>query len=179
MIRLVIGLLIVTTLLLTGCTQQAPYIPPVEPPYTPPVSDGSTAVDNTTDWEKAHQDRTWISPGKVQIGNFHAGAQAEWPLTIHNGNDYAASFATKYRVPNKVEEGYAYAPIEARDWVIIADPTPVLMPKETREILITVAMPNGAIAPNKWEFWISVKDTTQAGMVITELCSRWLVSHRQ
>jgi len=32
-------------------------------------------------------EKTWISPGKVTIGNFYPGARAEWPLLIHNGND--------------------------------------------------------------------------------------------
>lgn len=31
--------------------------------------------------------RTWISPGKVEVGNFHAGARAEWVMTINNGLD--------------------------------------------------------------------------------------------
>ncbi|GAG79299.1 unnamed protein product, partial [marine sediment metagenome] len=32
-------------------------------------------------------DKTWISPGKVNVGNFYAGARAEWPLLIHNGSN--------------------------------------------------------------------------------------------
>lgn len=53
------------------------------------------------------------------------------------------------------------------------------MPKETRDILVVLAMPKDAVvfAP-KWEFWISVIDTTQKGMVQTELATRWLVSMR-
>lgn len=31
-------------------------------------------------------DTTWISPAKVNIDNFHEGATAEFPLTIHCGN---------------------------------------------------------------------------------------------
>jgi len=37
---------------------------------------------------------------------------------------------------------------------------------------------DAAVFASKWEFWISVKDTTQKGMVVTELASRWLVVMR-
>jgi len=66
---------------------------------------------------------------------------------------------------------------EVQEWVIIADPTPVLKAFETREVLIAVVMPEDAESPAlKWEFWIAVKDVTQAGMVQTELACRWLVT---
>ena len=115
----------------------------------------------------------------MNIGNFYPGARAEYPLLVHNGKDTAASFSVGYRYPDHVGEGYTKPLLEAQDWVIIADATPVLLPKETREILIVLAMPgDAAVFAPKWEFWISVKDTEQVGMVQTELCSRWLVSMR-
>ena len=149
--KLIIGLLLIGLLVVCGCA----------PSYSPLV------------------DRTWISPGKVQVGNFYPGARAEWTLLVHNGNDIAASFLVTYRYPDHVAEGYAKPMSEVQGWIIIADPTPVIAPKETKEILIVLAMPEDAtvFAP-KWEFWISVKDTTQTGMVVTELCSRWLVQMR-
>jgi hypothetical protein len=98
---------------------------------------------------------------------------------VHNGKDSAASFLVAYRYPDSVGEGYVKPAKEVQDWVIIADPTPVIAPKETREILVVLEMPeDAAVFAPKWEFWISVKDTTQTGMVQTELCSRWLVSMR-
>lgn len=129
--------------------------------------------------EELLYDRTWISPGKVHVGNFYPGAQAEWMLLIHNGKDEITSFAVSYRYPDHVDEDYVKPILGVEDWVIITDPTPVLAPKETREILIVLAMPEDAVifAP-RWEFWISVTDTTQAGMIRTELCSRWLVTMR-
>lgn len=90
-----------------------------------------------------------------------------------------ATYEVKYRHPDHVEEGYVKPTEEVKDWVIIADPTPVLMPRETRGILVVLAMPeDAAVFAFDWEFWISVKDTTQEGMVQTELCTRWLVTMR-
>lgn len=152
--RLVIAL-VVLSLLLVGC----------------PAS---------TSTSEPSEDITWISPGKVMVANFYPGARAEYPLTIRNGNNSTSTFEVKYRYPNNVEEEYAFPLEEAQDWVIIADPTPVLMPKETRDILIAIEMPEGAVNPaSKWEFWVSVIDTTQTGTVRTELCSRWLVTMRR
>jgi hypothetical protein len=153
-----IGLIVVAGLLLAGCAQPSPP-PEVKAPEPPPEL----------------YDKTWISPGKVEVGNFYPGARAEYPLSIHNGNDEPAEFSVTYRVTNNTAEGYVSAPDEAQQWVIIADPAPVLAAKETREVLIAVEMPKGAEAPPKWEFWIAVKDVTQTGMVQTELACRWLV----
>jgi hypothetical protein len=124
-------------------------------------------------------DKTWISPGKVTVGNFYPGARAEYLLSIHNGKDEPAEFSVTYREPGSVGEGYVTAPNEAEGWVIIADPAPVLAAKETRQILIAVDMPKAAKAPPKWEFWIAVKDVTQTSMVQTELACRWLIEMRK
>jgi hypothetical protein len=153
-----VWLLVVAGLLLAGCTQ--PSAPPVvEAPEPPPEL----------------YDKTWISPGKVEVGNFYPGARAEYPLSIHNGNDEPAEFSVTYRVSDNTAEGYVKAPDEAEGWVIIADPALVLPAKETKDVLIAVEMPEDAEAPSKWEFWIAVKDVTQTGMVQTELACRWLV----
>lgn len=156
-----IGFLIVVSLLLTGCPQTSPLV--VEPVEPPPEL----------------YDKTWISPGRVEVGNFHPGATATWPLTIHNGKDEPAQFEVRYKEPSKVEEGYVKAPEIVQDWVIITDPAPLLEAFETREVEIAVVMPEDAESPGpKWEFWIAVRDVSQAGMVQTELATRWLVSMR-
>jgi len=154
----IIILLIVVGLLLGGCGQpSSTVVQPLEPP--PEL-----------------YDKIWISPGKVEVGNFYPGARAEYPVTIHNGNDEPAEFSITYRVADNTAEGYDQAPAAAQAWVIIEDPAPVLEAFETREVLIAVVMPEDAEAPPKWEFWIAVNDVTQTGMVQTELACRWLVA---
>ena len=151
-------LLVIAGLLLVGCPQ--PSEPPVvEAPEPPPEL----------------YDKTWISPGKVEVGNFHPGARAEYTLSIHNGSDEPAEFSVTYKEPSNTGEGFVAAPPEAKDWVIIDDPAPMLAAKETKDLLIAVEMPEDAQAPPKWEFWIAVKDVTQTGMVQTELACRCLV----
>jgi len=157
-----IGLIVLAGLLLSACAQ--PSAPPVvQTPEPPPEL----------------YDKTWISPGKVEVGNFYPGARAEYPLSIHNGKDEPAEFSVTYRVADNTAEGYVTAPGGAEGWVIIAEPALVLAAKETRQVLIAVEMPKGAKAPPKWEFWIAVKDVTQTGMVQTELACRWLVEMRR
>lgn len=198
--------------------------------------------------------RTWISPGKVEVGNFHAGARAEWVLIVNNGldtdvrkykvttdkNDNTAlikleyplykdslgflievassneadnpeatgydadvqtltvtgfvpsaerivgvvyqygmerKFNISYEEPHHIKEPYAMPPEEAKDWVIIADSTPVLAPEQSKEILVALVMPEKAEAPPKWEFWVLVSRKTE-GTVQTNLASRWLVNMR-
>ena len=183
---IIIGLLLVGLLLACGCTPVTYDYPPPElpedaPPGSIPIPEEPASSQEGTVIlpDEPPIDRTWISPGKVMVGNFYPGARAEWNLLVHNGKDTQASFVIAYRYPDHVGEGYVKPTTEVQDWVIIADPTPILMPKETREILIALEMPKDAISPGKlWEFWISVKDQTQTGMITTELCSRWCVSMR-
>jgi len=176
--------MLVTVLVVVGlsmaCAGGTTLTPtPTYPAYTPtpvdtPIPTPTAVVDG-----EPPIDRTWISPGKVQIGNFYPGARAEWPITIHNGNDYTATFAVAYRYPDRVAEGHAWPTPEVKDWVIIADATPVFAAYQTREILVVLNMPYGTKAPgSKWEFWISVQDKGQGGMVVTETCSRWQITMR-
>lgn len=181
--KLAIGIAIALAIVAVVGILLGPQLFPTQPDLVP-IDGNSTAPTPTngasnSEVEELLYDRTWISPGKVHVGNFYPGARAEWTLLVHNGKDVAASFAVSYRYPDHVGED-CVKPIEGvEDWVIIADPTPVLAPKETREILIVLAMPSdAAVFAPKWEFWISVIDTTQTGMVQTELCSRWLVTMR-
>jgi len=154
-----VALIVIAGLLLAGCP------PPPEP----------TAVETATTPPPELYDKTWISPGKVEIGNFYPGARAEYTLSIHNGSDEPVEFSVSYRVTDNTAEGYEPAPATAQAWVIIADPAPVLAAKETREVLIVLEIPGDAEVPPKWEFQIAVKDVTQTGMVQTELACRWLV----
>jgi hypothetical protein len=83
-----IGLIAVVGLLLAGCAQPSPP-PEVEAPEPPPEL----------------YDKIWISPGKVEVGNFYPGARAEYMLTIHNGKDEPAKFSVTYRQPDNVAGG--------------------------------------------------------------------------
>jgi hypothetical protein len=156
-----IGLILIivaASLLLTGCPKpSAPVIETPEPPAD-------------------LYDKVWISPGKINVGHFYPGARAEYPLSIHNGNDQQAEFSITFKEPGNTSEGYVAAPATAEDWVIIADPTPVIAAKDTKTVVIAVEMPKGAKAPDKWEFWVVVKDSSQTGMVQTELACRWLIT---
>lgn len=221
-------IILATILLLATCVgcrynpTKVPSPPPSEvEPTTPANTEGGTATLPPTGGEEPPEDMNWISPGKVNIGNyvfhcpdcgekivsdiplilatcpvcgetwetslsdwedkrFHPGARAEWYISVHNGNDETTVFSVTYKVPDRIARGYIAAPTIVEDWVMITDPTPVIAPKETRNILIVLEMPSDApyIAP-KWEFWIAVKDLTQTGFVQTELCSRSLISMRE
>jgi len=145
------------------------------PPPTGNTSNNRTQIGGTPPPE----DVTWISPGKVMVANYYSGGKAEYPLTIHNGKDNPVSLSVYYMHPNSVSEGYSMPSEEVQDWVIIADTTPVLEPKETRDILVTLAMPKDAVVvAQKWEFWVGVMDMSQAGTLKTQLATRWLVSMR-
>jgi len=237
---LIIGLLALSACSFSGGTQPIPtstsVIPTLPTGYEPPEA------------------QTWLSPGRVQIGNFYPGATAEWNILVHNGENSCkieyyigteagetagsvvlpeglvggslssvvslvsnylgdrpssvgynvgkkelaisglapsttrkisivylspepSTFSIYYKEPDSLTEGFSMPPIGAKDWVIVSDPSPVLAPKETREIMVSVVMPQGATAPNKWEFWIGVAQAS-AGMVQVELCSRWTVEMR-
>jgi hypothetical protein len=155
-----VTLIVVAGLLLVGCPQ--PTAPPTAetPPPTPPPE---------------LYDKTWISPGKVEVGNFYPGARAEYMISVHNGSDEPAEFSITFQIPGSPAEGFDPAPAEAESWITIEDPAPVLAAKATREVLIVLEMPDDAQAPPKWEFRIAAKDVTQTGMVQTELACRWLV----
>lgn len=181
---LVVAILVVMLGLFGGC-----YSSPTgsnTPPgnnASDPTNGGSTGGSTTNtalDLDNAPPENvTWISPGKVNVSNFYPGARAEYPVTIHNGNDYATSFSVSYRYPDNTATGYSKPSDEVQGWVIIADATPVLAPYETRDILVVLAMPEDAevFAP-KFEFWVAVMDMSQSGTVKSEMAVRWLVDMR-
>ena len=156
-----VTLIVIAGLLLAGCPPPPETTATETPTITPPPE---------------LYDKTWVSPGKVEVGDFYPGARAEYMISLHNGNDETAEFSLSYRVSDNTTDGYEPAPVTAEGWVIIAEPSPVLAAKETKDILIAVEMPGDAEAPPKWEFWIVAKDVTQTGMVQTELACRWLVA---
>jgi hypothetical protein len=163
----------------SGEPSYTPYEPPAEEIPETPVEPVNNSEPILVDDMQPPDDITWVSPGKVMIGNYHAGGRAEYPVTIHNGKDVAVEFLVYYKKPGHTAEGFVSAPEMVQDWIIIADPTPVLAARETRDVMVALVMPSSASDPAKdWEFWIGVKDNSQEGMVQTELCIRWLVSMR-
>jgi hypothetical protein len=136
--------------------------------------DNSTPANNST---VEPPSTTWISPGKVIVGNLSYNEEFKHELQIHNGGNQTAVFSVDYRHPDWVEEGYAKLPSDIRQWVYIKEKKPSIAPGETRNVLISLYVPMGAnITGGKFEFWIGVIDQSQTGMMITELAQRWLVT---
>lgn len=120
----------------------------------------------------------WITPAKVEIGNFYAGARAECPLYVHNGNNDDREFSVKTRLPDHCWEGFVDAPLGYESWVTVEASGFVLAPHETKEVLIVLEPPRDAVMPDKkWEFWIVVAEAKRE-MFAVELACRWLVTMR-
>ena len=148
---------------------------PIEEPLVEP-SPGKLSFSATPDIEDL-EDSNWISPGKVEVGNLYPGATAEYPLTVHNGGEVATEFSLCVRQPDNTTVGYDPFPKIYFDWVVIDKPLLDLDAKQTADVLIIIKMPEDADYSGKQvEFWISVIDQGQSGMVRTELACRWLVS---
>lgn len=195
------GLVLVSILLLSstlGClyaptpTVTEPIPPDTSYYYAPPVSsdatnlttvDGGmayTAIPNNTQEgiESRLIDTNWISPGKVTIGNLYKGAQAEYSMRIHNGSAQATIFQITVRQPDYTDG--EKLPYECLNWVNIPQKAVYVSGKGTVDALITVKMLEDSGYKGKdYEFWLSVVDSSQKGMIQTELCSRWLISTRK
>jgi hypothetical protein len=120
-------------------------------------------------------DKTWLSPGKIQIGNYSPGHSVKQKITIHNGENAETKFSVYYRVPDYVEEGFTAAPAETGDWIKINENSPSISPLQIKEIEVVLNIPEGSSVPERWEFWIGVKEDKKQSLS-TELCSRWLIT---
>ncbi len=120
-------------------------------------------------------DQTWISPAKIQIGNLRPGSSVKQIITIHNGNETPTKFLVYYRTPDYVENGFYAAPADAHNWLKILDANPNLEPRQTKEIQLVLNLPDDAQIPERWEFWIAVKENNGSSLV-AELASRWLIT---
>ena len=119
--------------------------------------------------------QTWLSPGKVQISNLKSGSSVQQKIQLHNGSDGNNRFSVYYRVADYTENGFASAPAGAKDWVTVDDDYPQLAARETKDILVTLVVPDNVQTPSRWEFWIGVKSNS-GNSIAAELCSRWLVT---
>ena len=123
-------------------------------------------------------DKTWLSPGKIQVNNVLPGNRIEQNITINNGSGVATTFLIYYRTPDYVEDNFVMAPVEAVNWVNISQASVLLAPREQKEIQIILDLPNDAQTPELWEFWIGVK-TKKENTLTSELCSRWLITMKE
>jgi len=80
---LVVALCLVVVLI--GCGSPAPESQSESPGVE--ATPGELSFTATPDVESKLVDKVWISPGKVMIDNLYPGAQAEYSITVHNGND--------------------------------------------------------------------------------------------
>jgi len=120
-----------------------------------------------------------IDPGKVYIDNLYPGAQAEFPITIYNQNDYEATFVVTTRDPDYTAEDEGYDALPYLEWVTVTPDRITIGASDTDEVLITVAMPEDAdYSGKKSEVWISFKEEETPGMIKIELCSRLFISTR-
>jgi hypothetical protein len=122
-------------------------------------------------------DKTWISPAKIQIRNLGPGSSVKQNVRIHNGNETATEFLVYYRTPDYVEASFVTAPADARNWLTIGEEILSLAPRQTKEIQVVLNLPEDAQIPERWEFWIAVKENN-GSQVVAELASRWLITMR-
>lgn len=148
------------------------YFPVAEKP-----TDGASQYQYSSSIENSMIDTNWIMPGKVNISNLYLGAQADYVLRVHNGGNTQSIFEIKARQPdNTIVEKL---PIDCMNWVEISIPSVLIMPKSTVDVPITIRMVSDInMKGNNYEVWLSVIDTSQKGMVQTELCSRWFIATR-
>ncbi len=172
-----IVVLLVGALALVGCA--APSVVPIEevdesPPVVVESSGAITAIP--TIYEVSERGSTGVEPPKYTISNFSLGSEADLPITLHNGTNESISFIVSYRVPSYTEEGYAPMTAIGESWLSFEPSTPVLQPKEKNSFIATLHLPSDAVVPDKWEFWIAIKEAGQTGQVQTEICVRVFVN---
>lgn len=120
----------------------------------------------------APETETWISPATYTVENYYAGYTINCVLRVHNGNSESAPFSILYTQPDSLDEGFSAPPSDTKKWVNISDSYPIIEAYETKSITITMNMTEESIVPDKWMFWICVKDISQDTMVQTRLCSK-------
>jgi len=127
--------------------------------------------------EERMKDVIWIAPGKVNVDRLYPGAQGEYTLRIHNPKNVPSTFSIYRRSPDSLSEGYSALPVQFQGWITATPSTLVVPAKSVGETLIRVQVGFlDKVSKNKYETWIGVMDVSQQGMVVNELCSRWLLT---
>ena len=178
---LIVLVMIAGVAMLTGCQLDSSVNNNTPTPTATSVGPTPTYESGVMDPglpEDAPSNVNWVSPGKIEVGNFYAGATAQCKIRVHNGNIGSTPFSIVYRYPDNVVDGYDYPPQDCANWVTLSETNPILSSRETKEIIVTLNIPEGVSFPSKMEFWISIKDDSQTELIRTELCIRWLVTSR-
>jgi len=123
---LVVALCLVVVLI--GCGSPAPESQSESPGVE--ATPGELSFTATPDVESKLVDKVWISPGKVMIDNLYPGAQAEYSITVHNGNDLETPFAVTVRAPDHVGSGYEPLPEEYCSSITLSHSHPAMAPRE-------------------------------------------------
>ena len=166
----------------TEAPQESDNLPPVD--NSPPVAEAelpqggtTTAAPLQSPSSEPAKDVTWIMPAKVDISNVRPGDMASCDMEVHNGKSYAARFEIKFRMPDRVREGYVAAPASYVRYVTVTPAFLDLGPYETGVVSVLISIPANDPPPDcKWEFWISSMDTEVIGLLRQELCARWQVA---
>lgn len=169
---------------LTGCSPLVESVvtpTKVEPTIQPTaiyVVNNESQVTSVSDsfYEASIVDTDWVTPAQVDIGNFRAGARAEFNLRVHNGSNKVSFYDVRYMVPTDTKDGYSMPPSNAILWVTVPDVV-VIQPKETKEVMIVIEIPKDTKIDNDWEFWTSVLKQGQ-GTVQSQVATRWLINMR-
>lgn len=169
--KLLTGILL-TGLILSGCSE------PVQP-----VTSALPA-----DWSPPEQEM-WISPGKVEIGNFYPGARAEWEITIHNGDSVVDEIKTITTEKDEIEADIPvnHQPVGLEGIVILSSIDETLtavsvekssiriigfIPDANRTVKITypymakyqltTRIPTGSVDIPGYESWVEIENPTPA-----------------
>jgi len=79
---------------------------------------------------------------------------------------------------NYVWDRYSAPPEKTGDWLLISESTPIIGAQSTRLVLVSLMMPKGETAPDKWELSISVSEITNA-TIQTEMRAQTLIKMRK
>ena len=139
-------------------------------PYTKaPIVEGYTPPN----------DINWLYPSSVDISGFGYGGRAEYKIMVHNGSQDTVIFSISVRPADTPSQGFETAPFAFYDWVTVKPREIRMAPRSTEEVMVSLQMTSEYKVPDKWEFWLSMTDSSQVGMLRTELCERWRVTMRQ
>jgi len=146
---------------------------PDEPPITIRSSGAISAIP--ANYVLSEKGAVGFEPGKYTIENLSPGRSADLLIVLHSDRKTPITFALSYRIPSYTVDGYDTAPFEADGWLLFETDTPTLEACEKKGIKATITVPEDASVPDKWEFWIAIKEAGQTSQVQTEGCMRVFV----